>query len=443
MNKSFNIKLVLVFILILIFSGCNGGSSKKTDKPPGLSSVISWTSLTGNASNTYGKDIAVDMSGIYLTGYTKGPLDGQVKTGVEDLFVIKYDSSGNKQWTRLLGEPLAWVESNGITVNNTGIYITGYTNKDFDGQRKTGTDDAFIIKYDSSGNRQWTRLLGAGGSATHGMAIIADSSAIYVTGWTNGNLNGTMSSRDLFVAKYDLSGNREWVRQLGVQTEVDTEKKGTEGRGIALNGNDIYITGYTGNLDCVNSGTSSPSTGTVHSHIVKYDCFGNRQDTWLLGVSSPDTFANDIIIKNSAIYITGYTTGDLDGLTKAGEYDAFLTQYDLSGNKQWTKLSGASSANTLGYGIAADESGVYIAGQTDGYLDAQTKLGNYDAFMIKYDFWGNKSWTSLVGAVSAYTDSFGIAAGASGVCITGTTTGSINGETFTGSSDAFVFYRSN
>ena len=57
---------------------------------------MGWTKLIGVAGvDSKANSVAVDGSGnIYVTGRTKGNLDGQTMTGTEDAFLIKYDSSG-------------------------------------------------------------------------------------------------------------------------------------------------------------------------------------------------------------------------------------------------------------------------------------------------------------------------------------------------------------
>ena len=63
--------------------------------------------LTGTyqlATNDYANGVATDSSGnVYVTGGTKGGLDGNTSSGDTDLFVIKYNSSGTNQWTKQLG----------------------------------------------------------------------------------------------------------------------------------------------------------------------------------------------------------------------------------------------------------------------------------------------------------------------------------------------------
>ena len=46
----------------------------------------------------HGFGVATDTSGnVYVTGYTQGGLDGNTSAGNDDLFVVKYNSSGTKQ----------------------------------------------------------------------------------------------------------------------------------------------------------------------------------------------------------------------------------------------------------------------------------------------------------------------------------------------------------
>lgn len=49
--------------------------------------------------------VAVDSSSgsVYVTGYVAGELDGQTNAGSRDIALLKYDSLGVWQWTRLKG----------------------------------------------------------------------------------------------------------------------------------------------------------------------------------------------------------------------------------------------------------------------------------------------------------------------------------------------------
>ena len=57
-----------------------------------------WTEQLGTSSYDSGEGVTTDSSGnIYLTGSTEGGLDGNTNSGKDDIFLVKYNSSGTKQ----------------------------------------------------------------------------------------------------------------------------------------------------------------------------------------------------------------------------------------------------------------------------------------------------------------------------------------------------------
>ena len=145
-----------------------------------------------------------------MTGHTKGGLDGNTSSGSADLFVVKYNSSGTKQWTKQLGSSSSDY-AKGVAVDSSGnVYAAGYTNGGLDGNTNSGSNDLFVVKYNSSGTKQWTKQLGTSGGRAHGVAV--DSSGnVYAAGYTDGGLDGNTSSggQDIFLVKYNSSGVKQ------------------------------------------------------------------------------------------------------------------------------------------------------------------------------------------------------------------------------------------
>ena len=143
--------------------------------------------------------------------------DWNTSAGANDLFVVKYNSSGTKQWTEQLGSASSDF-ANGVATDSSGnVYVTGGTKGGLDGNTSAGNTDLFVVKYNSSGTKDWTQQLGSESTDTANGVASDSSGNVYMTGGTKGGLDGNTSagSTDLFVLKYNSSGTKQWTKQLG------------------------------------------------------------------------------------------------------------------------------------------------------------------------------------------------------------------------------------
>ncbi|WP_232424462.1 SBBP repeat-containing protein [Leptospira alstonii] len=415
----------------------NDNNNPNSNVPNNNSGTKQWTRLLGAAgATTLSPSITSDSLGnVYTIGHTDGNLDGQILTGTNDLFVVKYNNAGTKQWTRLLGVAGALTYGRGSVTDGLGnIYITGETYGNLDGQIRTGLDDLYVVKYDNAGTKQWTRLLGVAGATTRSFGITSDSLGnMYLAGFTNGNLDGQIltGTNDLFVVKYDNAGTKQWTRLLGVAA-ANTQAYGITSDSLG----NIYITGFTdGNLD------GQIRTGNVDLFVVKYNNAGTKQWTRLLGTAGTAAQAYGIVSDALGnVFSTGSTNGNLDGQIITGNTDLFVVKYNNAGTRQWTRLLGAAGATTQAWGIASDSLGnVYPGGSADGNLDGQVLTGNTDLLVVKYDNAGTKQWTRLLGVAGATTGAAAITSDNLGnVYPTGNTDGNLDGQILTGNTDLLV-----
>ncbi len=359
-----------------------------------------WTNQFGSSSRDSANGVAPDSSGnVYVTGMTNGGLDGCKSAGVEDLFVVKYNASGTKQWTNQLGSSSRDSANDVATDSSGNIYVTGTTYWELDGNTSAGKADLFVVKYNSSGTKLWTKQNGTD-RYDEARGVATDSSGnVYVTGYTEGGLDGNTNAgkADLFVVKYNSSGTKQWANQLGTWDTDFANGVATDSSG------NVYVTGST-----YRSLDGNTSAGNADLFVVKYNSSGTKQWTKQLG-SSSDDYANDVVTDSSGnAYVTGTTYGGLDGNTSAGNSDLFAVKYNSSGTKQWTKQLGTSSTDTAN-GVATDSSGnVYVAGGTYGGLDGNTSAGVNDLFIVKYNSSGIKQWTNQLGSSSRDYD-YGVA----------------------------------
>ncbi|MCE9599067.1 MAG: SBBP repeat-containing protein [Spirochaetia bacterium] len=399
--------------------------------------VLQWTRLLGVAGvQTEARAVTTDAAGnAYVTGFTDGNLDGGTLAGIRDLFLTKYDRKGARIWTRLLGVAAADSWGFGVRVDHSGnIFLTGGTAGNLDGQIKSGTYDLHLIKYDSNGNRQWTRLLGVAAVLSESFSLTLDqASNAYISGYTDGNLDGQIrtGTRDLFVIKYDSNGNKQWTRLLGVaaaQTRSYAIAPDAEGN--------LYVTGSTsGALD------GQSFAGTLDLFLVRFDLNGTRTWTRLLGVPGVTTDARAVVTDGGgSVYLTGFTDGGLGGETLTGTRDLFLAKYDRSGARIWTRLLGVPAVVTWGFGVTTDVLGnLYVTGGTAGNLDQQTKTGTWDMHVVKYDGNGTRQWTRLLGAPAVKAEGYGTEITTDGTLYNvGYTEGNLGAEIQTGTRDLFL-----
>ncbi|MFX1575320.1 MAG: SBBP repeat-containing protein [Promethearchaeota archaeon] len=279
-----------------------------------------------------------------------------------------------------------WDFGHDIVLDDSGnIYITGNT-RSFG----MGFYDAFIAKYDSAGN-SLLNITWGGSDYDSGDAIALDDSGnIYITGRT---LSFTVGNYDAFIAKFDSAGNSLLNITWGGSNN-------DEGDDIVLdNSGNIYITGETDSFG-------------HNAFIAKYDSAGNSLLNITWGGSDVGGNGNGIVLDESGkIYITGSVSG-----IGAGDYDAFIAKFDSAGNSLLNITWGGSNLES-GNDIVLDNSGnIYIVGHTNSFA-----VGNYDAFIAKFDSAGNSLFNITWGG-SHYDPGSGITLDDSGnIYITGRT----------------------
>jgi hypothetical protein len=100
-----------------------------------------------------------------------------------------------------------------------------------------------------------------------------------------------------------------------------------------------------------------------------------------------------------------------------------LLRYDAAGNEVWTRQFGTDGNHFDGVRcVATDSAWVYVAGQTNGAFPGQVSAGGFDAWVRKFDTDSNAVWTTQFGT-SRLDVPFGVAVHATGVYVTGQTSG--------------------
>lgn len=330
---------------------------------------VIWAKKAGGALHDAGNSVVIDALGnILIAGYCTSS-NGRV-------FLAKYDSSGNELWTKSAGSTYGSYATS-IAVDNSGDFFvtgnfTGYTIV-FDGisfNNPNGSNlygDIFIAKYNANGDLLWVKIEG-GTKADNAYGISTDNLGnAYITGSFDsptlnfGSTTLTNSSggtfNNIFITKYDASGNVVWANVAGGTNEDIPTAIAVDSSGNA------YITGNFKSPSLNFGSTTLTNEGVKDIFLTKYDNAGNVSWAKSVGGTTED-ISNAVALDISGnIYIAGtFTNGDLDfgsiSLNYNGVYDIFLAKYGLPAAPM------ASSNGTLCAGSTLFLSASTIVGAT-------------------------------------------------------------------------------
>ncbi|RFS18434.1 Ig-like domain repeat protein [Emticicia sp. C21] len=419
-------------------------------------SFIRQTASTGASTN---KHTTTDATGnVYVTGLFNGTLTfGNTilqSAGEEDIFIAKYNAAGVFQWAKRAGGT-ANDNGNSIAISGNDVYITGIFNgtANFNTPSAIGTNeiisagstDIFLAKYDGDGNFIWVKKAG-GTSSESSKSIAVLGNDLYITGEflgtsdfnTTGNAAGNILTsggfNDIFIARYNSSGELQWVKKaggLGVQTSTD----------ITISGTDVYITGhFYGTSDFNTTGNTAAniltSAGSADIFIARYNSSGELQWVKKAGGTGED-IGRGIAVSDTELYVTGSfsvvadfnTSGNstTNILTCNGNTDIFVARYDTSGELQWVKRGGGSAYDS-GYDIAIVNNNVYVLGffQYSGnfstpYINGIYEIisaGSADIVIARYNNSGEVIWLKRAGGTE-YDNPYGIVGSGNNIYIAG------------------------
>ncbi|MCX8015535.1 MAG: SBBP repeat-containing protein, partial [candidate division WOR-3 bacterium] len=153
----------------------------------------------GTGGYDFARRIAIDADeNVYVTGYV-----ARSGYGTSDIGTVSYDANGNLRWQAFYDYGVTGTDQGySIFVNQTGVYVTGYSNAS-----SSGNADIVTIKYTTAeGSELWSRRYnGTADNNDYGRDIVADALGnVYVTGSARNTNTGTS---DITTIKYNSSGD--------------------------------------------------------------------------------------------------------------------------------------------------------------------------------------------------------------------------------------------
>lgn len=189
------------YILVGGYTALPGGQSDvwliKTD----ANGVKQWDQKIGIGVNDYGCSVQQTTDGGYIIAGLRGvPLS-------EDVLLVKTDSSGTPVWIKTYGGANMDIGYSVEQTTDGGYIIAGETYSYGSGQ-----NDFYLIKTDSSGNSLWTNTFG-GTDYDDARSVHQTSDGGYII--TGSTKSFGAGDYDIYLVKTDSGGNKQWDNTYG------------------------------------------------------------------------------------------------------------------------------------------------------------------------------------------------------------------------------------
>ena len=314
-------------------------------------------------NRTFGEKYGDFLNSVQQTtdgGYILTGLTSSYGAGGSDAWLIKTDSNGQKEWSRTFG---GWVADTASTVQQTtdgGYILAGLT---VSYAVDDHNSDAWLIKTDSEGEEEWSRVFGGSSydeflsvqQTTDGGYILAGSTESYGAG-----------RRDAWLIKTDSKGNEEWSQTFGGSSyeEAFSVQQTTDGGYILVS-----------------------SAGENGAWLIKTDSEGKEE--W------SRTFGEGIVYSVQQTSDDGYILAGLyivDDTEDDDNLDAWLIKTDSKGEEEWRKTFGGLHIDYARSVQQTTDGGYIIAGFTGSDVE------KYGAWLIKTDSKGEEEWNEIFGS---------------------------------------------
>ena len=375
------------FVIVLWMAICLASANPDTTTTGQLNTFPSgpipqeeWNRTYGGSSDdvgTYGQQ--TKDGGYIITGYTSSygadaPFSWLIKVQHRgDLWLIKTDAEGQKEWDRTyggLGKDLGFFVQQ---TKDEGYIIVG-------GKKSfwiIGSYDLWILKTDAKGNVLWDRTFGGSGEDL-GFSVQQTNDDGYIiagyTSFTNG--------KKAWIIKIDSQGNK--------QLDMATGRADSEAASIGLTKDGGYIiAGYT------------PSSGSGKEDVWLIKTNSKLHWDWLKTFGGPN---RDLGLSVQETEDGGYIIAGLTESFGAGKGDVWLIKTDPKGDKEWDRTFGGSNFDSGASVQQTRDGGYIITGYNTTTTDnvrSYSRLFNSDnigrVWLIKTDSEGIELWNETFG----------------------------------------------
>ncbi|MCX6280385.1 MAG: T9SS type A sorting domain-containing protein [Bacteroidetes bacterium] len=385
-----SLPLICCLFSVFSYSQSTGNISSPTTEPS-----WNWSKKYAGNGGPVSKDINSESNGnFYMTGHFNGSLTFNNITinssGSSDLFIVKTNSSGDAIWVKKIpaSDGKSIFPCRLVILSNGDFLVNGIFNGTASFPANlliySGHNDAFVARFDASGNNLWAAKY----SDTESLIVTGLSADAGGNSYMTANLQTTGEAR---IIKFNSSGQLAYSQSYSNAYFAD----------IACNNSNLYLCGYISSS--ATFGTTTLSSGNYPSSLFgQTDLSGNF--TWADNGKSASGIseASSIAVDNSGnIYSSGYFADSIRfrpasvRLTDpSGFTPLFIVKYNSSGTALWA--SQFADRNVWDYPVQLSLDGTgnpFVFSYYDmGFTFGSSNLTKYGNFVASYSSAGAKQW---------------------------------------------------
>lgn len=345
-----------------------------------------WVKLYGGSNKDELHAIAAVPDGGYiLAGYTLSS-DGDVpdKNYNGDFWVMKIDAKGAIQWSRTYG---GWLEDDATSVaiaKDGGYVVTGCARGNGgDISDNHGAMDIWVLKLDADGDKQWTKSYGGSDiEEAHSITACPDGGFAIAgyTASTDGDAIGKAGSRDAWVFKIDANGTILWNKRFGGSQQDEAYSiQNTPDNGFIVAGN---ASSSDGDITAKRGGNGNYNPDAL---IIKLDANGNKQWVKVFGGSLNDEAYSAMPASDGGYVFEGYTASKDEDINKPAEFglDFWLAKLNANGELELSKCYNRSIYDWGLSAVSTGDGGYLLSGFSEDESVNNNGDGSHDMWILK------------------------------------------------------------
>ncbi|MEL6820129.1 MAG: T9SS type A sorting domain-containing protein [Calditrichota bacterium] len=164
-----------------------------------------WTGLYGGANEDYARAVVQTSDGGFAVTGDFGRVSGEPDSG--DVWLLKVSPSGNEQWSKSYGGNKLDRGYALVQLPDDGFLVAGETSS-----RGNGLNDLWVLRTNSSGDTLWTRTYGGAGTEfAEDLKLTSDGGFTLLSATRSFGAGGL----DCWLLRCDANGDTLWTKSYG------------------------------------------------------------------------------------------------------------------------------------------------------------------------------------------------------------------------------------